>query len=127
MQRSDLVVLIAVWELVTAVGALIGVVSIAVFPFPEAADRGDAGAVFGLSVATVVLLAWIGLSVAAAVWLLSRKEWGRITAIVHAALSLIRIPFGTIAGILALIYLTRAGTKDYFRPGERPQVEKSGS
>lgn len=127
MQRNDLVVLIAVWELVTAVGALIGVVSIGVFPFPGAVDRGDAGAIFGLSIAIVVLLAWVGLSVAAAVGLLSRKEWGRIAAIVHAALSLIRIPFGTIAGILVLVYLTRPGTRDYFQPEDRRQGLERGS
>jgi len=127
MRRNDLVILIAVWELLTAVGALIGVVSIAVFPFPDAVDRGDAGALFGLSIATAVLLAFIGLSVAATVGLFSRKEWGRITAIVHAAVSLIRIPFGTIIGILALIYLTRTGTREYFQPEERPQGVDSGS
>ena len=127
MQRNDLVVLIAVWELVTAVGAVIGAVSIAVFAFPQAVDRGDAGSLFGLSIAIVMLLAWVGLSVAAAVGLISRKEWGRITAIVHAALSLIRIPFGTIVGILVLIYLTRPGTRDYFRLGKGPQEVESGS
>jgi len=127
MQRNDLVVLIAVWELVTAVGAFIGVVSIAVFPFPEAIDQGNTGALFGLSIATAVLLAFIGLSVAAAVGLLSRKEWGRITAIVHAVVSLIRIPFGTVIGILVLIYLTRPRTREYFQPQERPQGVGSGS
>jgi uncharacterized membrane protein (DUF2068 family) len=98
-------------------------VAIAVFPFPEAADRADAGALFGLSIATVLLLAFVGLSVASAVGLFARKEWGRIAAIVHAAVSLIRIPFGTVIGILVLVYLTRAKTRDYFQestatPGE---------
>ena len=127
MQRNDLVVLIAVWELLTAVGALIGVVSIAVFPFPDAIDQGNAGALFGLGIATAVLLAFIGLSVAAAAGLLARKEWGRITAIAHAAVSLIRIPFGTVIGILVLIYLTRPRTKGYFQPVERHQGVGSGS
>ena len=69
-----------------------------------------------MSIATVALLVWVGLSASAAVGLLSRKEWGRVAAIVHVALSFIRIPFGTIVGILMLIYLTRPGTRDYFRP-----------
>ena len=111
MERNDVLLLIAIWEFLTAAGALIGVVAIAVFAFP---DTNDAGGYFGLSIATVALLAYFGLAVAAGVGLIMRKEWGRIAAIIHAALSLIRIPFGTIIGALALVYLLRSKTREYF-------------
>ena len=115
MRKSDVLVLIAVWEFLTAAGAVIGITAIAVFAFPEA---GDAGAYFGLSIAVVVLLAFAVLAVAAGVGLLSRKEWGRILSIVHAALSLFNIPFGTVIGALVLVYLFRSKTREYFESAQ---------
>jgi hypothetical protein len=49
------------------------------------------------------------------------KEWGRITAIVHSALSLFSIPIGTVIGVLSIIYLTKLEVKEFFTP--RKSVE----
>ena len=111
MKSNDLLILIAIWEFLTAAAALIIVVAIGVFAFP---DTSDAGGYFGLSVFTVALLAYSGLAVAAGIGLLMAQRWGRIAAIVHAALSLLSIPFGTILGALTLVYLLRSKTREYF-------------
>ena len=111
MKSSDVLLLIAIWEFLTAAVVLIIVVAIGVFAFP---DASDAGGYFGLSVATVAFLAYSGLAVAAGVGLLMVQQWGRIAAIVHAALSLLIIPFGTIIGALTLVYLLRSKTRGYF-------------
>ena len=49
MKRPDLLVLIAVWEFLTALGALAGVTAIAVFAIPAVWDYPPA--MFGLSMA----------------------------------------------------------------------------
>jgi hypothetical protein len=47
--------------------------------------------------------------------LLKFKRWARILAIVLAAVALIRIPFGTLFGIYALIILFRKDTEALFQ------------
>jgi len=46
--------------------------------------------------------------------ILSRKEWGRAFSLVHAALSLLCIPIGTIIGILVIVYLIKPEVTEYF-------------
>jgi len=121
LKRHDGLVLIAVWDFLTALCLLIPVVAIAIFAFP---DTDDAGGYFGLSIVTVVLLSLLGLSLAAGIGLLTRKEWGRLLAIVHAALSLIVMPFGTIIGALSLVYLTRSEIREYSATDGSPVEEK---
>jgi len=122
MKRPDLLLLIAIWEFLTALVAFIGVIVIGVFAFPSViAMWGNPriGGLFGLSVGTIVLLTYLGLSVAAGVGLITGKEWGRITAIIHAALSVLNVPIGTAIGILVLIYLTKPETKEYFETTDK--------
>jgi len=111
MKRNDILILIAVWEIITAVGALIGIIVLALFAFP---DINDTGGYFGFSIATVALISYFCLAVAAAIGLFMMKQWGRILTIIYAALSLINIPFGTIIGALILVYMFRSQTKEYF-------------
>ena len=111
MKMSDILILIVVWEFITAVCALIGIIALAVFAFP---DTNDAGGYFGLSMATVVLISYFCLAMAAGIGLLMRKQWGRILSIIYGALSLLFIPFGTIIGALILFYMFRSQTKEYF-------------
>jgi hypothetical protein len=47
--------------------------------------------------------------------LLRGKEWGRVLSLVNAALSLFSPPIGTAAGVLSIIYLTRADVRAYFK------------
>ena len=122
MQRPDLLILIAVWKFLTAAGALAGVSAIAVFAFPEVLRLWGAaltGGLFGLSIATFVLAAYCALGVASGIGLIIGKEWGRVLAIVHAAIDVINIPIGTVIGVLSIIYLVRSDVKEYFVPATK--------
>ena len=110
MRRPDGLILIAVWEFISAIGALIGISAIILFAFPEISHLygiGEIGANFGLGIAVFFLFISAFLAVTAGIGLLSVKEWGRVLSIAYAAISLLRIPFGTIIGILVLVYLVK--------------------
>ncbi len=141
MKRPDMLVLIVVWEFITAFIALIGIAAIATFAFPAVLNNfwgygygmmngnyyGNmpmVGAIFGLSIAILVLLCYIALAVIGGIGILLRHEWGRMVSLVHNALSLICIPFGTIIGTLSIVYLTRQEVKDFFSP---PKASPPGS
>lgn len=121
MKRPDLLILIAIWQFITAFIALVGICTIAVFVFPNAVGPlwGPAltGVIFGLSIAILVLLVFIGIGIAGGIGILRGQEWGRVLSIVHAALSLFSFPIGTVIGILAIIYLTKSEVSEYFKAG----------
>ena len=122
MKKPDLLILIAIWEFLTAFLACIGIAAMAVFAFPPVMHMWDmprAGAIFGMSIGVVVLVFFTALAIAAGIGLLMGKEWGRIMAIVHSALSLLSIPIGTIIGALALAYLFSANVKAYFEASQK--------
>jgi len=114
MKRPDLLILIAIWRFIAAFMLAIGVIAISVFALPEAIYYWDTGGLFGLSIAIIVLLVLIGLSVVAGIGLLKGKSWGRILALVNAVLDLFNIPIGTVIGVLTLIYLLRPEVREYF-------------
>jgi hypothetical protein len=132
MKKPDLLILIAIWEFLTALAALIGIAAIAVLAFPVVLGSLDWGynngmmwgfgdiprvaAIFGLSVAIFVIFCILVLAILSGIGVLSGKEWGRITAIVHSAFTLFWFPVGTVIGVLSIVYLTRQETKDYFIP-----------
>ena len=76
MKKPDLLILIAVWQLLAAFCMLVGIAAIAVFAFPAVTGGWDygwqdfgwrdgiIGGIFGLSVAIFFLLCFFGLSVA---------------------------------------------------------------
>ena len=121
MKKPDLILLIAIWEFITAFIALIGIAAIAVFAFPDVIrplwGEALAGGIFGLTIAILVLLCYAGIAIASGIGLLRGQEWGRIMGIVHAALSLFSFPVGTTIGILVIVYLTKSDIADYFRAG----------
>ena len=125
MKRPDLLLLIAIWEFITAFGALIGISAIAVFAFPDAIEHtfGSAipGAIFGLSIGILVLLCYVGLAIAGGIGILQGKEWGRVLSIAHAALSLFWLPIGTVIGILSIVYLTRPEVTSYIKANSGKQ------
>ena len=125
MKKPDLLVLIAVWEFITAFGALIGIGAIAIFAFPDAIDDmlGSAipGAIFGLSIAILVLICYISIAIAGGVGLLKGREWGRVLSIAHAALSLVSFPIGTVIGVIIIMYLTKSEVTGYFQAGSSGQ------
>jgi len=117
MRRPDELILIAVWEFITAVGALIGISAIVIFAFPEISHLygiAEVGSTFGLSIAIVFLFISACVAVAAGIGLLSGKEWGRVLSIAYATISLLRIPFGTVIGILVIVYLVKPQVREYF-------------
>ncbi len=130
MKKPDLLILIAIWQFITAFAALIGIAAIAVFAFPAVTGywdsswsgmgwrNGTMGAVFGLSVGILFLLCFLAFAVAGGIGLMLNRgrEWARIISIVHSALSLFAIPIGTIIGTLSIIYLVRQDVRDYFNP-----------
>ena len=111
LKRINPLILIAVWEFLSAAGALIGVYIVVYEAYLVPEDPPPFA--FGVAL-IVVLLVYFGLSVAAGVGLLKVKRWGRILAIIQAALSLLQIPLGTIIGALILVYMFRPQTKEYF-------------
>lgn len=118
MKRRDVLILIAIWDFLTALGAfvIIAVVSAIVFSvFTQSSDVVRTFMLIAWAVAVIFLLAYLGLSVAAGIGLMKEREWGRILAIIHAALSLFRMPVGTVLGVLTIIYLLSPETKGYFK------------
>jgi hypothetical protein len=137
MKKPDLLILIAIWEFITAFIVFIGIAAIAVFAIPAVLGNWNnrmpydgyyngmmgrtgnmpmVGAVFGLSVAILILLCYLVVAVIGGIGLLMGKEWGRITAIVHSGLSLCSFPIGTVIGVMSIIYLTKQEVKEYFVP-----------
>lgn len=114
MKRPDLLLPIAIWRFIAASILAIPIIAIAVFAFPESVEDADTGALFALSIVIIVLLALFSLSVATGIGLIKGKSWGWTLAIVNAVLDLFAIPFGTIIGVLTLIYLFRQEVKEYF-------------
>ena len=124
MKKPDLLILVAIWEFISAFIDLLILAAVIFFGFFVAVYRynfvggldgmGHMGAIFGFSVAVIVLVIYIAISVAGGIGILGGREWGRILGIVQGALSLFSIPFGTVAGVLTLIYLTRTEVRDYF-------------
>ncbi len=114
MKRDQLLILIAIWEFLTAAPLFIGIVAISVFAYPAVISNGGVGGIFGVSVAMLALLPFFCLAVGAGVGLLLRQEWGRVLAIIHSALSLLFIPIGTIVGTLSIVFLVTSGTRKRF-------------
>ena len=120
MRRPDLIILVVVWEFIAAFLALLGFVAMAALVFPAlvmAARVGDVVGLVCLSIGMVCLLCFLGVAIAGGIGLLQGREWGRIVSIVHAAFTLFIFPFGTIIGILVLIYLLSADVVAYFQRG----------
>jgi MFS family permease len=119
MKKPDLLVLVIVWQFLSAFMALIGLLSVAIVAFPDATASmwGSAlpGFIFGIGIVVLVLLSYIIISIIAAVGIIKNKEWGRIMGIVQAALSIFGPPVGTIAGILILVYLLRPDIEAFFK------------
>jgi hypothetical protein len=118
MKRPDLLFLVVIWLFFSAFLYFIGMAAIAVFALPEALGfgngSGSTGAVFGLGVAVLILLASLVVCLLGGIGVLQGKVWGRTLAIVAAVLSLFSFPIGTVIGVLVIVYMMRAEVKAYF-------------
>lgn len=119
MKKPELLLLIAIWRFIGAFLLAIGIIVIAVFAIPEAVRDANTGSLVALSIAIIVLLALFSLSVVAGIGLIKGKSWGWTLAIVNAVLDLFNIPFGTIIGVLSLIYLFRKEVREYFATAQQ--------
>ena len=137
MKKPDLLVLIAIWQFITAFFAFVGIAAIGVFAFPSVLGYWDGygygmmcggydmpvwAGVFGLSIAILVLLCYLVLAIVGGIGLLLNRghEWARIVSLVQNALVLFAIPVGTVIGTLSIIYLTKQEVRDYFNPPAPP-------
>jgi hypothetical protein len=119
VKKPELILLIAIWRFIAAAFLAIGVIAIAVFAFPEAVRDENAGSLFALSISIIVLLALFSLSLATGIGLIKEKSWGWTLAIVNAVLDLFNIPFGTVIGVLSLIYLLRKDVREFFETAQK--------
>ncbi len=131
MKRPDLLVLIAVWEFVSAFGVLIGIAVISTAFFLVSPGmwwwghwwwnepRFGGVAILVLSIILLVMVVYVVLALVGGIGLLKGKGWGQVLSIVHAAFTLFWVPIGTIIGILAIIYLTKPEVSEYFKAGKQ--------
>ena len=112
VHRPKGVTLIALYAFVNAILALVGVQFVTLGPL--------SGHVVENEPFLRVLLA--GWSFVTCVGLLSLRRWGRISALVLAALGLFLVPAGTIFSIVILLYLLRADIRKIFEQGRGPAV-----
>lgn len=122
MKRPDLLILVIMWELISAFIALVGMSAIFIFALPSVLDLENidrVGGLFGISIGVFVLFCFMAITIAAGIGLLIGKEWGRILGLANAALTLIIIPIGTIIGVLVIIYLLTPEVREYFQPGQK--------
>ena len=116
--RPDGVTLISVWFIISAVIPFLGAAAILIFALPAVITNTVGSdryfAVGGVSFGFLLVAGLVVLNVAAAVGLLRLREWARWLAIGLAALGLILIPVGTIAGGLILWYLLSDRAKPAF-------------
>jgi hypothetical protein len=135
MKRPDLLILVAVWEFLSAFGALIctGFITAAYFinaswfmggmgyhMWENAWGGWPSLGPFEILFMGIMLLIAVGflvISLLGGIGLLKGREWGRILSIIQAALSLFWVPVGTAIGILILIYLVRDNVRAYFAGG----------
>ena len=118
MKKPDLLILVAIWEFISAFFVLIGMAAMVVFAYPAVINlerMAKLGAMFGLTVGMLVLVIVLVISIAGGIGLLAGKEWGRVISLIRAGFSLLSIPVGTIIGILVILYLMKPEVRDYFQ------------
>ncbi|HXX59556.1 MAG TPA: hypothetical protein VEI27_02640 [Dehalococcoidales bacterium] len=137
MKKPDLLILIAVWQFITATVALLFIGGIVAIGFAGMMNNwgnnvhlgwnyGDMpmwAGIIGLSIVLLIMLLYAALAISGGVGLLMRKgyEWARIVSIIHNSISLIAVPAGTIIGALVIIYMTRQDVRQYFNPPAEPK------
>ena len=134
MKKPELLILVAVWQLINGLFAFLALLTIAMlFAIPWAipslfvASGQWTGLVSGPEMAIFVillvfimllLLAYFIMSLAAGIGTIQGKNWARILGIVHAVINIVNFPVGTAIGILIIVYLEKAEVKAYFNGNE---------
>jgi hypothetical protein len=126
-RKMNLLSLIAIWQLlsVLVVGyVLMWALAVTYMSYSEAEyfGVGMLWSIESLSYYAIELTLGLGYIVPAllgAIGLLRGAEWGRKLSLVHATVSLILFPIGTIPGALALRYLIRRDVREHFQAGRQ--------
>ncbi len=105
---------------VAVFGFIFLIVFAAMLSGPDGRDfpAGLFAAIFGF--VFIVNLAFQSPNFIAAYALLKRKPWARVAGIVAAALSVMNIPFGTLAGVYSLWFFCGEQWKDVYPESGRP-------
>lgn len=126
-RRANYLSVIAIGQLLSVVLAgylLMWSLAVTYISYSEAEyfGQGKLWSVESLSTYAIELTLGLGYIVpglAGATGLLWAKEWGRKLSVVHAVLSLILFPIGTILGALALRYLLQPDVKEHFQAARK--------
>jgi len=124
VKKPTPLILIVVWELISVLGAVIGIAAINAFAFDGLNPTENSGlsrhtdvwAIYGFNIVIFTLLGYIHLAIAGAIGVLKNKEWGRVVSLVHGIFSLVLIPVGSIIGAFVIIYLIRQDVRGFFLP-----------
>ena len=123
-KQRDYVPVIAIWELLSVFGVgylLVMFLFVTYASYSEAAYFGEPNWPTGVAllIAELILgLGYILVALLGGIGLLRREEWGRRVSILHAILSLVLFPIGTVIGALSWRYLTREDIKRQFVPAD---------
>ena len=125
MKKPGLLVLIAIWQFVIAL-TIAGGITIYTLIFPVFIGEGGwssivgtdrmIGGIVALALPSLFLFFFFVLALAGGIGLLLSHgyRWARIISIISCAFALILAPFGTIIGVLAIMYLVKPDIKEYF-------------
>ena len=91
MKKPDVLVLIAIWEFITAFFALIGLTAIIILAFQERSWWSDPNIdwpwiYFGLAVGGIILLFYLIAALFAGIGVLSGREYGRVLSLGHGGI-----------------------------------------
>jgi hypothetical protein len=127
-QRSESVTLIAVYNLLCGLGNLFLVCLFLTLPLIVAMSASNSrdgamataisGIVFLVGAGVFMLLAAANFAAGWGLW--KQREWGRITAIVLAAIRLLNFPIGTIIGGLIIYFLLQPNVRAEFTSQSAP-------
>ena len=138
MKKPDLLILIAIWQLLNAAVTFLGLLTIAMLfaiPWTLLQWNGTWGHWNGvisnpeivffiviLGFVMLLLLAYFVISLAAGIGTIQGKNWARILGIVHAVISIVNFPVGTAIGVLIIVYLEKEEVKAYFEDNPTTQT-----
>jgi len=109
-RRPDGVTMIAVWYFILAGGCVLGLAGMGVGLLGIWSGGDFHGALlstFGMMIG-VMAIAGTGAAFGVVGWgLLQLRDWAKGAAKMLAVIQLILVPFGTVAGIMILVYLSR--------------------
>ncbi|MBN1368960.1 MAG: hypothetical protein JW954_01825 [Dehalococcoidaceae bacterium] len=129
MKKPQYLSLVAIWQFFCAITTFFGILAMGLIALPVLFGFSNYwdiymgpwlvfGGVPGIitvvtSIGLVFMLAYFVISLAAGIGTLQGKSWARGMGTAQAVLSIPNIPLGTVAGVLAIIYLGKPEVVEY--------------